>query len=146
MNLIRDERIAELNELLVRCKDASLHYFDAAEWAQEAGLAAILKELAEQRQSDGRKLSRHIRDLGDLPDAVDADRESLSRMGAMVKAALSHDPHALSEALAENAVRLEQGIAEQAERALSTAISGGVRTSVQLVRDSALAALRQLER
>ena len=108
-------------------------------------LAAVLEDLAEQRQATGKELSVHIRALGDLPDALDVDRESLSRMGALIKASVSDDPHALCETLARQAARLERGIVEQAERSLSTPITGSVRSSVQRLRDSARAGVRRLE-
>ncbi|WP_303901589.1 DUF2383 domain-containing protein [Thiohalomonas denitrificans] len=146
MSVVRDERLVELNELLVRCNDASLHDRDAAEWAQDAALTTFLEDLAEQRQAAGRELSAHIRALGDLPDALDTDRESFSRMAALLKRSFSDDSHVLSETLRGEVARLERAIAEQADRTLSTAISGPVRTSVQRLRDSARAAVEQLER
>lgn len=145
MSVLRDERLAELNELLVRCNEASLHYRDAAEWMQDTALATLFGNLAEQRQASGRELSAHIRALGDLPDALDEDRESFSRLAALVKRSFSENTDALSETLKREVAVLERGIAEQADRTLSTAISGPVRTCVQRLRDSARATVQQLE-
>ena len=91
--LLNDAQIA-LNDVIVNCIDAADHYDDAAGMVEHDAIAALFRELADQRRTIAAELGTHIRRLGGLPRDAGGDRETVQRLLARLKASLSEDKRA----------------------------------------------------
>ncbi|MGH8717343.1 MAG: DUF2383 domain-containing protein [Burkholderiales bacterium] len=87
--MLRDDRQAELNELVVRVKDAALRCRDDSGLAREPVLAALFSRLGQRREEMARALEQHLIKLNDLPRAPDADLETVKSLVTYLKTALS---------------------------------------------------------
>lgn len=92
--MLRDERQAALNDVIVACKEAADGYDDAATLIGDPTLAARFSDYGRQRREAAAELEDHIRRLGDLPRTPDADSETIERLVTHLKAALSSDERA----------------------------------------------------
>lgn len=87
--MLRDDRQAELNELVVRVKDAALRYRDDSGLTREPVLAALFSRLGQRREEMAHALEQHLLKLDDLPRAPDADLETVKSLVTHLKTALS---------------------------------------------------------
>jgi uncharacterized protein (TIGR02284 family) len=107
--VLRDERQTALNDLEVAAREAADAYADAADWAGDAELARQFRELGRTRQRMADELAEHIRRLGDLPSAPDADRETLTQLWAHLRGAVTGSWRAALLAECEQAEQVLEG-------------------------------------
>jgi hypothetical protein len=86
--VIRDERQARLNDLLVACKSSAEDYEQAAELAESAALAQFFRATADYRWGLADVLAAQVRNLDDLPREPDPDRQLLDHALTRLKTAL----------------------------------------------------------
>jgi len=86
--VIRDERQARLNDLLVACKSSAEDYEQAAELAESPALADFCRATAEYRWKLADALAARVRDLHDLPREPDPDRQLLDHALTRLRAVL----------------------------------------------------------
>ncbi len=89
--MIRSESQVALDEVQQACRHAARLYEEDADIIDAAPLAALFRELAQQRERMADRLERQLRRLGELPSALDEDRETLSRVKDRLQARLSVD-------------------------------------------------------
>lgn len=78
--MVRDDRQVALNELVVHCEATARRYRDAANILAGTSSEAILRRFAAERDSLTQRLRYQVRQLGDLPDAAHADRETFQML------------------------------------------------------------------
>ena len=86
--MLRDERQARLNDLLVACKATAEDYEQAAELAESSALTEFFRATADYRWELADILARQVRDLHDLPREPDPDRQLLDHALTRLKAVL----------------------------------------------------------
>lgn len=137
MSVLRDRRVAALNELTLRCQDAALRYRDAAALMPDSDLGARLLTLAGGRRRAADGLSLQVRRLGDLPDALDADGESARRLFSLAEATVAEGTAELECAVRDEVIALEQRISAQAEVVLALPVEDATRRLTEgLLQDS----------
>jgi uncharacterized protein (TIGR02284 family) len=141
--MLRDHSQAELNELIVRVKDAALRYRHGSTIAREAALVALFSRLAEQRMEMARALEDHLRRLGDLPRAPDADLEAVKSLATHVKTALSTDERAI---LLDERIKGEAQIEEQIRSTRETELPADTQTLLDEIEWEIAADRNELER
>lgn len=132
MPMLRDDRQVALNDVIVLCRDAADHYRDAAALLERGEPARLLDDLARRRAQAADELARHSRQLGDLPDEPDPDKETVDNLLTRLKALFVEDER--RTVLAETE-QIEAQIAAAAAAALG-----------QPLPDTTLALLRRLEK
>lgn len=86
--LLRDDRQMAISEVETLCMEAAERYAAAAGKADDATLAALFSELANQHQQFAAALARHIRADDDLPQPPDPDREAVKDVLTGIKSLL----------------------------------------------------------
>lgn len=91
MNLIRNERQAALNDLLVAVEKSSDHYRDAVNYLKSSYPSNELRQIARQRDQMALRIEQAIRQADDLPSAPDEDRETFEKLLHRMHASISED-------------------------------------------------------
>ncbi len=91
MSLLRTDAETALDRATELCKEAADVYRTARAAADDTDLAALFLELEENRRQRARELAGAIRQMGNLPGAPDADRETVEHLATRAKAILSPD-------------------------------------------------------
>jgi uncharacterized protein (TIGR02284 family) len=91
--ILRDESEVALNDLIGLCDTAAETYETAAKVVAEhdADLAALFRELGEQRRRMERELRAQDERIGDVPHGVDPDFTTLHDLFVRVKSAFAAD-------------------------------------------------------
>ena len=89
MPLLRSTAETALDVVAESCRETADEYRTAANVTHDAELAQLFGELEEKRRTAADELMREIREMGNLPDVPDADREALDHLSTRVKAALA---------------------------------------------------------
>lgn len=126
--ILRAEWEVALNEALVGCREVADHHEDAAQRLGEGGASALLLELAASRRSLADALERELRREGALPEAPDADAESVRRVLKWARAALSEDT---AEVVLEDRRRAEAALGERLAAAVRPDLAAGSRAVVE---------------
>ena len=143
MALLRDERLALLNDLLRQARSLSQHYQASADCVEDRDSAALLRRLAGQRDGLGARLAFHVRALGDLPDAGDAEREWFQELTEQLRARLATRGAGL--VLQERAAE-EERLAALAAAALDQPVPEALRDLLRGARDEARRTAEALRR
>ena len=130
--MIRDERLAALNNLIEQCKDEADLYQEAAGLTEEPALGELFTKTGRERERLASELSTYLRQLGDLPAAPDRDRETLEELVTRLKAALSVD---------KRLVLIDERL--QAEKELSSLIESALREKMPVQVHSFLVTMQQ---
>lgn len=138
---MRDPGEAALNELQKRCREATGLYEQAAESAGDDAVAALFRALASARAADARRLEACLAAMGELPEDVDTDAETLRKLVAAARTWLAAEE---SQALLREHLGTEDRILESARAALSEELTPQSRTQAERVRDEVEAARRLL--
>ncbi len=140
--MLRDERQAALDEVIVACKALADHYEEAARLAEGRGLAGLFTELAERRGRQAGELEAHLRRLGELPREPDADRETLETLLSRARSALAEDR---ARELLEEREAGERELLARIDGALAEGFSAATRRALEGLRREAEAAIDRLE-
>lgn len=139
--MLRDDRQVALNELLAHCEATRRRYRHAASTLEGTGSAAVLRRLAAERDGLTQRLRYQVRQLGDLPDTADADRESLQLLDERILARLAARGAA---AVLRERIDDEQRIAALATAALAESLPEPVRHLLEAARQNAQRAIELL--
>jgi uncharacterized protein (TIGR02284 family) len=139
--LLRDDKQAAMNDLLVALEDAADRYHDAAQIAHEPALASLFQRLSRRRREMAREAERHLRKLGDLPRTPDSDLEALESLLTHVKAALSPDER---RTLLQERERTEARIEDLIKTALATSLAPEMEASLQRMHEEVAATRQEL--
>jgi uncharacterized protein (TIGR02284 family) len=139
--LLRDDKQAAMNDLLVALEDAADRYRDAAQIAHEPALASLFQRLARRRLDMAREARAHLRRLGDLPRTPDSDLETIESLLTHVKAALSPDER---RTLLIERSRTEARVEELIKTALTTGLAPDMEASLQRMQEEVAATRQEL--
>ena len=140
--MLRDERQAALNDLLVAIEDAADGHEDAATQCGDAAVAAQLRALAAERAGMAREVEDTVRRLGDLPRQADRDLESARRLITRVVTALSGDER---RALLDQRAEAERELLRHVDAALATGMPQDIAATLETFRARIETAIRELE-
>ena len=141
--MLRDERLALLNDLLRQVRSLAHHYQASADGMGDRDCAALLRRLAGQRESLGARLEYQLRALGDLPDAADADREWLQQLTEQLRARLAASGVAL---MLQQRAGEEERLAALATAALDQPLPEALRHLLRGAREEARGTAARLRR
>jgi len=114
--MLRDEKDVALNALLVACRKAAEHYRQAAEMAEKPQWAEMFAHRARLRHTDAGRIEMLLRRFGYLPGEPDRDRQDVSQLITLTRAAVTDDNAA---PLRKKACQLEDDIEDRASEALA---------------------------
>lgn len=132
--MLRDDRQVTLNELVAHCEATAHRYRHTADIVAGTSSEAALRRLAAERVSLTQRLRYQVRQLGDLPDAADADHDTLQILGERVMARLA--ARGVIAVLRER-IDDEQRIMALASAALAGSLSEQVRHILEAAREDA---------
>lgn len=102
--MLRDDRDIALNEVLIACRKAAVHYHQATELADDPQMIEMFRRMSERRQSDVHRTERLVRKMGFLPDGPHKDKQDLTRLITLSRFAVARQAE---RTLVEKAVNLE---------------------------------------
>lgn len=140
--MLRDERQAALDEVIVACKTLADHYEEAAGLAEHSALADLFRELAGGRGRQAGELEAHLRRLGELPREPDADRETVESLLSRARSALAEDR---DRELIEEREAAERELLGRIDGALAEDFSAATRRVLEDLRREVEAAIDRLE-
>ncbi len=144
--MLRSLTLAGLNQLEVLCQEAVVRYGDIAATSKEAAFRAFVDALATARREQASELAECIRSLGELPDAADADRETIRHWFVATKAVLAEAGHGATRVYAAEVEHVEAALLRQAGDILRHQPNGELRSVVEGIRNAAESALQELRR
>lgn len=89
--MLMQERLIALNDVVVACQDAARQYDAYTDRLADTELVALFRTLVDERESLARRLSAHVRELGELPREPDVELEQVQQLVSRLKASLSVD-------------------------------------------------------
>lgn len=126
--VLRPDWEVALNEALVGFREVADHHEDAAGRLEEGEASALLHELAASHRALADALERELRREGTLPEAPDADAESVRRVVKWARAILSDETE---EVVLEDRRRAEAELAERLDEAARHELADGGRALVE---------------
>lgn len=145
MNWIRTESEQALQALLISIEHAIHFYQTVAEWEDAEPITSLFVKLTEERKALQDELERALKLEGDLPTAVDPDREAVQLLIQEAEVLISDDRQ---QKIAEEALEVEKEIEkhlQEAEAADKSHLHGNafrlIRASGQRARDKLTALL-----
>lgn len=127
--MIRDDRAVALDDVIIALKRSVEDLEDAAATLDEGqALARLLSGIAARRRACVVPLEEALRDLGDLPSAPDADRQTFAHLATRLKAALlGNEDATLREAAQADEAALAEAIAGALEADLPETVQATLR-------------------
>ncbi len=138
--MLRDDRLAWLNDLEVHLLEAleryvlAEHYFEGADWQR------FCRERIEHYRHEATVVQEIVRALGDLPDVPDADREAVAEVSVRLRGLAPDHEIALRERLAEE----ERRVRQLAQEGLAFTLPDGSSDVLERIRDDAAQAESRL--
>lgn len=140
--MLRDERLALLNDLLDQVRTLARQYQSSAGSVANPDTAALLRRLGNARESLAARLAYQVQALGGLPDAGDPGWQRLPEVGGPLRARVSGGGGlALQERAAD-----EERLAALAAAALDQPLPEDLRRQLRVARDEARKLAGQLRR
>lgn len=139
--MLRDDRQAALNDVILACAEAAEGHAHAAELVEAQELARVLEAVAGQRSAAADELGEHLQKLGDLPKAPDSDLSAIRELVERLSAALSLDEQTR---LVEERERAEATVEEAVTAALAYDLPTATRDLLVRLREEARVARERL--
>lgn len=139
--LLRDEKQMALNDIESRCMEAADHYDAAARRVHDDELRQLFAELAASRRRQARELAPHIRALGDLPKAPDADQEDMRELLYTIIPLLSGDQRA---SLINEREQADRELLQSVDCALRQPLPAEIQADLATMRDTIAGDARRL--